>query len=338
MIDALPTAVLMVRADGTIALANPRAAELLERPREVLEGAHVGDVLVPRADLDEARGRSRSTARIALPSGREIDVGLAVSDLEVDHPGCLVCAFQDITPTLRLQEERDRLMKLATVGEVLPSILHELRNPLSAVTTALELLVEDHAGGALGAELHGILGEIRRALLCLDGIGVVGRDVRSSSLGAIDHAVRECCVVLDARAARSGIVLEVDIASMPLLRIDRGVVRAVVFNLLMNALHACREGDRVRVIARLERDELVIGVRDQGPGMSPEVLARCTEIFFTTKRSGSGLGLPLCVQLARSAGGSLHVESALGRGTHVTWRVPVGLDAEDGGEVERWSK
>lgn len=331
LLDSLPTAVLVVARGGCIALANDRAAELLERDRASLEGAPIDSVLVPLSCLASAHRGERASARITLSSGREVDIGFKVTALGAEEPqgeddplrGALVCSFQDITPVLRLREERDRLLKLATVGEVLPSILHELRNPLSAVATTLELLIEEHESGPVREDLHGVLRELRRALLGLDGIGVLGRDVRSRSLGAVDHAVRESTAVLTARAARGGVTLDTDMGSMPLLHVDTAVVRAVVFNLVMNAIHACREGDRIRVSGRIEGDDLVIAVADTGPGMTPEVRAQCTEMFFTTKRSGSGLGLPLCAQLAESAGGALEVESESGRGTRVTWRVPV---------------
>lgn len=325
VLDSLPRAVIVVDAEGVVAFANDRAAALLERERSAIEGARVESVLVPLEVLSRAQPASPTTASVMLPSGRELHIDLAVSQLAPSDSleGALVCSFQDITRLLRLQDERDRLLKLATVGEVLPSILHELRNPLSAVATALELLIEEHADDAVRGELHGILRELRRALLGLDGIGVVGRDVVSRALGAVDHAVRDCVGVLAARAARGGVTLDTDVGSLPLLPIDTAVVRAVVFNLVMNAIHACREGDRIRVSARVDGEHLVLAVADTGPGMTPEVIARCTHMFFTTKRSGSGLGIPLCAQLAESAGGALKVESELGRGTRVTWRVPV---------------
>lgn len=333
LLDSLPRAVIVVDRQGSVVLANDRAAALLERERASIEGAPIETVLVPIELLSRAQPAAPTTAEVTLPSGREMHIELAVNELAPGESleGAIVCSFQDITPVLRLQDERDRLLKLATVGEVLPSILHELRNPLSAVASALELLIEEHADDAVRGELHGILRELRRALLGLDGIGVVGRDVISRSLGAVDHAVRDCVGVLAARAARGGVTLDTDVRSMPLLRVDTAVVRAVVFNLVMNAIHACREGDRIRASARVAEGELVIAVADTGPGMAPEVIARCTQMFFTTKRSGSGLGIPLCAQLAESAGGALEVESELGRGTRVTWRVPVPQDPAETG-------
>lgn len=324
VVDALATGLLLVREDGKISFANPRACQLLERGADRLEGAPIATAIAPLTELlPGIDGRERLTRWVRLAGGRSIrveyTVGEVASDPEWRH---FLIAFHDVTPIVRLQEERDRLLKLATVGEVLPSILHELRNPLAAVATALELLVEEAAPGSLQDDLHGILRELRRALLGLDGIGVVGREVRSASLGAIDHAVRECCAVLAPRARRSGIVLEVLAEALPLLYVDPAVVRAVVFNLVTNAIHACREGGMIVVDARIEQGALVIEVADDGAGMAPEVRERCTEMFFTTKRSGSGLGLPLCRQLAQSAGGDMEVDSEPGRGTRVLWRIP----------------
>ncbi|HEY8430547.1 MAG TPA: ATP-binding protein [Sandaracinaceae bacterium] len=337
VVDALATGLLLVREDGKIAFANPRACHILERSPDQLEGASIAASIAPLSELlPDLHTGERLTRPVRLASGRSIVIEYTVAEVATDPEWRhYLIAFHDVTPVLRLQEERDRLLKLATVGEVLPSILHELRNPLAAVATALELLVEEVEPGSLQRDLHAILRELRRALLGLDGIGVVGREVRSASLGAIDQAVRECCAVLAPRAEQSGIVLEDRVGSLPLLYIDPAVVRAVVFNLVNNAVQACREGGTIVVDARVEHGgSLVVEVTDDGAGMTPDVLARCTEMFFTTKRSGSGLGLPLCKQLAESAGGELEIDSEPGRGTRVRWRIPA-AGAPSAGEARR---
>ncbi len=112
---------------------------------------------------------------------------------------------------------------------------------------------------------------------------------------------------------------------MPALFIDPAAIRAVVYNLVTNALHACAAGQTVRVSASFDDDRrvFVLSVADTGQGMSAEVLSRCTELFFTTKRVGSGIGLALCKELVTKGGGRLDVQSAEGKGTTVTIVVPI---------------
>lgn len=216
-------------------------------------------------------------------------------------------------------------MQLAAVGEVLPSLLHELRNPIAGVTTALEVLLEDMEDGELRTTLHALLGELRRAQLTLQGIGTAG-DCSLSSHGmhhAIDFAMMDAGRVMEASAREVGVTIRTDIPTLPLLPIDAAPLRGVVFNLLHNAIAATPRGGTIDVIVRLDTSILTVEVRDTGAGMSPETLARCTETFFTTKTRGSGIGLALAKRTVESVGGWLEITSELGRGTSVVLHVPI---------------
>ncbi len=211
---------------------------------------------------------------------------------------------------------------MAALGDALPSVLHELRNPLAAVTAMLEVMIEEHEGG-IQRDLHAILHEVRRMTLGLDGIGGFVRSTRARRYAAVDHAVREACRILEPTAARKGVRLEAVGPDLPLLPIDAGVISGVVFNLVKNAIDACTEGQRIEVDARVVDEELRLVVRDTGHGMSKEVLERCQDLFFTNKDKGSGIGLALCRQVAEGSGGRLEIESEPGRGTIVTMGVPL---------------
>jgi signal transduction histidine kinase len=94
-----------------------------------------------------------------------------------------------------------------------------------------------------------------------------------------------------------------------------------------NAIDACRSGQSIEVRARLRPDAsgpcmFELTVADTGKGMSEAVLARCTELFFTDKESGSGIGLAICREVAQRGQGQLLIDSELNRGTTITLRVP----------------
>ncbi len=221
-----------------------------------------------------------------------------------------------------VRSQRDRLLQLAAVGEVLPSVLHELRNPLAAVTTTLEVMIEE-APASMQSDLHAVLWELRRIGLGLQGIGGLNQRVHGGSPEAIDHAVEEACAVLVTSARAAGVGLSTSVPPMPLIALDRAAVKGVVFNLVRNAIDACRPGDAIVVEARLHDGHFELTVRDSGRGMTPEVLARCTELFFTNKPNGSGLGLAICRRVAESGRGSLSVHSEPGAGTAVLVRIPL---------------
>lgn len=218
-----------------------------------------------------------------------------------------------------------RALSLSTIGELLPSLLHELRNPLAAITSSVELLVEETGPGELNAELSAILAELRRMDLGFQGLGMIGRRLRTLRPQPIEPSLQDVVRVMRIPAGRAGVILRLDVEPMPLLAFNPAVVRAMLFNLVNNAIGACREGDEVRVRARLvDRDRAFeLSVGDTGAGMSPEVLARCTEPFFSTRAHATGLGLAMCHEAVERAGGRMAVASTSGRGTRVVLTVPL---------------
>lgn len=316
IVDAMPAAVVVVDDGGTIVRANPRAREVLDRPD--LVGTSIGAVLGPWP-IAHPIEPMRSERQVHRRDGHALTVGLSAAPIA---SGGTVIVFQDLT---RVREERDRLMQLAMVGEALPTILHELKNPLAALIAAAEILIEDTEPGSVQLQLHAILGEARRLRLGLDGIGAVGRSLVSSCFQVIDQACRDAFQVLALRANRAGISTRCDVVDLPLLPLEAAVMRALVFNLVNNAIHACAAGASINLHVRLVDAGrwLELTVADTGTGMTHEVLTRCTELFYSTKRNGSGIGLALVRQAVTEAGGRLEIQSVPGFGTSITARIPI---------------
>lgn len=333
ILDALSAAVLAARADGVITWANPWAARVLRRPRATLVGRNLCDVLPLAGVLGEGApsGSRRGELTFRAEDGTQYQLGYSVTLREVTGPDevAIIALFQEISSLIELRRQRDRLLQMAALGDALPAVLHEVRNPLAAITTALEVLTEEE--GPLQADLHAVLNEARRATLTLDGLGGLARETHSRKWEAIDHAVEEATRVLEPTAARRGISIRTTGPALPLLPLDRAAISGVVFNLVRNAIDACGEGDVVAVDARLPSPrEFLLEVRDTGHGMSAPVVNRCAELFFTTKDTGSGIGLALCKRFAESSGGSLDVESEVGRGTTVSVRVVLSAEQRGG--------
>lgn len=330
VLDALGAGVLAFGEDGVVAFASAGATRILGRAGARLEGQRVDDLLAPVAKLlrpsaSDARLEHRADLRVTLPNGSSTDLGFSVTSV-ADQPHAQaihVVLFQEIGSVLELRRERDRLLQLAAVGQALPSVLHELRNPLAAVTGLLEVLL-DEPDAPYAHDLHAILTELRRMSLTLQGIGGLVRSAHAEKATAIDYAVREACRILEPMATRRDITLRAIGPDMPLLRLDREVLSGVVFNLVRNAVDACGAGALVEVDARLEAEDVfALSVRDDGPGMTEEVRQRCCELFFTSKEKGSGIGLALCKRVAELSDGRLDIETVFGRGTRVTLRFPI---------------
>ena len=245
-----PTALLLVcHSDELVCFANRRAEAVLEKPRNELLGEELSTILGVNSQSFMVNGTARE---VRLPSGRVL--GCRAASLELDDDDeipTIAIVFQDITEVIALREERDRLARIAAVGSVLPAIMHELKNPLAAISTITELVLEELA--EIPEAQAGVLGEIIRQLqLCkteqhrmkiiLEGAASYGRPLSSASFGAVDHACREAVEILKPQAAEAGVILRQDVRDMPLLPIDIPVLRGIIFNLLVNALHATPRG------------------------------------------------------------------------------------------------
>jgi len=218
--------------------------------------------------------------------------------------------------------ERDRQ---AFVGTLAAGLAHEMRNPLSTLRMHLELLKEDWASPVTEREraghkrLEGILREIKRL-----------EDTLGNFLQfAVEHKLRREPVNLnslmrelaDFVAPRFSLKVEAE-PQLPLVEGDPGLLRHAVLNLVLNAMEASKPDGTITVRTARNGREVSIQVADQGAGISPEDRARIFEAYFSTKPSGTGLGLPTAKRIVDEHGGRVTVDSAPGRGSTFTIHLP----------------
>ncbi|MEP9352133.1 HAMP domain-containing sensor histidine kinase [Xanthobacter sp. KR7-65] len=225
----------------------------------------------------------------------------------------------------------------AAKSRFLAAMSHELRTPLNAILGFSELLATE-AGAPLDdarkADYARIIHESGQHLL-----GLVNDilDLSRVEAGAyelerepVDVAalVTGCAEMVALDAARSGVAVKAKLAArLPSLEADKRALRQIILNLLSNAVKFTPEGGRVQIGVRVQGAELVIRVRDTGPGMRREDVARLGEPFFQAgdcvqRARGSGLGIAVVKGLVKLHGGDVRVESALGKGTSVSVSLP----------------
>lgn len=340
LLEALPVALLALDGQGKVSYANPRALEIVGRPLDAVLGERVEALLAPLEVLSRKVSPSQddsSRDKLVLRGPQGSVIGFRLEELKGSDTEPLetryLVVFQDITNVEKLREERNKLLRLAAVGETLPGVLHEIKNPLAAITTEVEVLLEEVPEGHVRRELTAILGEVRRIKLALEGIGLFQTTPHTTRRSAVDRALREAFLVIEPQLKAKGIRGMLRVRDLPTLPLDSAVVRAFFFNLMTNAIHACDADDQIVVSARVDGDTFELEVSDSGCGMTPEVLARCRELFFTTKSNGSGIGLALCASVTESAGGKLQIDSRVGAGTTVTVRLPVKAASSGTGPV-----
>jgi signal transduction histidine kinase len=241
-----------------------------------------------------------------------------------------------------VQDELVRKKQLAAVGELAAAIAHEVRNPLAVIVNAVAGLRRAELKDGDRATLLNIVEEESGRLnrLVTDLLRFARPvDVKRSPVSLIELANRTRSVVGDD--------YEVDVKAsddpdIQTIWVDPNLFRLVLDNLVSNACQAMRGGGRVEItVSRTEhRGELaaLVEIRDRGHGMDAQVVRRALDPFFTTRPSGTGLGLPIVQRIVEAHGGELRIDSAEGQGTTVTLLIPVRAPAESGDRSESRQK
>ena len=228
----------------------------------------------------------------------------------------------------KAREALERRDRLAAMGELASTVAHEIRNPLNAIAmSAQRLQREAFADGAGDDEHRDLVGVIRREA---DRISArVQQFVTFARPPALQLApvalgpwLEGLTAALASAAQMKSITLAVDVTHAGTADIDAEQLRQAVDNLIRNAMDATPAGGRIDVSARSARDAHRIVVRDSGPGIPPDVLPRIFDLYFTTKRDGTGVGLAVSQQIVAGHRGRLEVESAPGAGATFTIVLP----------------
>ena len=222
------------------------------------------------------------------------------------------------------QEQLVRREKLAVLGQMSALVSHELRNPLGAISNAAYFLKITHsdADEITKEYLEIIAGEVRSADRIISDLLDF---TRTRAPDRKEIGVSELMAqVLAKRPPPEGVEVTTEIApDLPPVYVDTHQIRQVLGNLVTNAYQAMPEGGDLSIRAQVEEGVVALSVADTGMGISEENMAKLFEPLFTTKAKGLGLGLMVVKNLVEANGGSIEVESEVGKGSTFTVRLPL---------------
>ena len=242
----------------------------------------------------------------------------------------------ELTGTLsRLQAAQQELLvaeRMATVGRLSLKVAHEVRNPISAIELNAEILqdiVRGRAGQADMDEAAGVVASIRDQVKTLDALTeeylTFARFPRPHfEEESVADLVQELAEFIRPVATRQGLTVRTETdRQVPMMEIDRGLLRQAVLNLVKNGLETLSRGGELILTSRLNGESVDIAVSDTGPGIEDDVARQLFEPFFTTKPQGTGLGLSIARQITEEHGGELTWKNRPGGGAVFTIRLPI---------------
>lgn len=217
------------------------------------------------------------------------------------------------------------------IARLAGGLAHEIKNPLSTIRLNMDLLAEDFSADPENPVFRRALVKVRRVQRECERLQELLDDflnfakVRRFNLqpSNLNQQVREVLEFFRPKARESRIeIIEFLAADLPTVLLDREAFRGALLNLVLNAQQAMPEGGQLVVRTSATFDGVVLDLIDTGCGMDGATLARIFDAFFSTKKSGSGLGLPTTRKIIEGHGGQITVQSEVGKGTQFTIKLP----------------
>ena len=313
--------------------------------------------LVPMPDMRKYQGQKFSrlvsnseTAafmRAFIKSGKESDSEI----FEIDFPGegtkSLNCSasrvkepegflfsFRDVTFFKRFREEFRRNESLAQMTTMAAGVAHEIKNPLASISIYLQLMdkMMEKNGSMTREEAKKYLDVVSEEVDRINRIAVdflfavKPMKVDLSSISAND-IVKKTMEVVGPELQEKGIRLDLNLAtSLPKVLADVSLMQQALLNLVKNAMQAMpedRKDPRITVSTYIDSDMVKLSVADNGCGMNEEQMSKIFEPYYTTKSSGTGLGLTVLFKIMKQHGGDVTVHSVRGEGSEFILQIPV---------------
>lgn len=293
--------------------------ELTFFSREALKKGYVQDFVTDRIRKDGKRITVNIT-RTVIRNVNGQNVGFSA-------------IVRDITRQQDLQQQVLQSERLSVVGRMAAQVAHEIRNPLSSIILNLELMDDelDELTGQQVSELRNLLSTIETEVnhlsnLTDDYLSFVRMPAPSRSVVSPYALIEEVLRLMQPTAAENRVTLELEPREVPVISADRNQIRRAIMNIIKNGIEASEPDSTVKTWCSVTRDGrfLLINVQDFGTGIPADVCDKVFDLFYTTKLTGSGLGMHITRQILQEHGGDVQMSSREGQGTLVQLKLPLG--------------
>lgn len=357
ILSSFRAGIVAIRMDGTIAYFNPIGNKILNRKPLML-----GDNIHARAQENNFfRVLSEALTMNYLPTRLEVEIpgkdserqflGFTLAELRDGEKKVGICAFfKDLTQVELAEENENLKQRLVLLGQMAAGLAHEIRNPISSISVHCGIL-KAHLSQEekYQSSVRMIAQEVARVEYI---ISECLNFVRPAELGIrrirVDRFVENVVARLKVLHKEMEFIVTLSSPGQELeAEADEGLLEQAFTNILVNAAEACGGKGKVAISLgtvrhfsdllkvnrqvdiylpgqpETERDFVRISISDNGPGIPPELQEKIFVPFFTTKKTGTGIGLPMAQKIVHAHGGILDMRSPPGKGTEFVIRIPV---------------
>jgi signal transduction histidine kinase len=252
-------------------------------------------------------------------------ITVAISSIRIEYMGkrATLSVLRDITERKNTEERFVRSEKLSAIGQLAAGVAHEIRNPLTALKGFTQLLQRDlgdkyHYLSIMQSELERI-NEIVNEFMSLSKPHLAqfsSGNIRTILIGVIS--------ILETQANLKNVIITLDDSDLhAIIHCDENQLKQVFINIITNAMDSMPNGGQIYIfILLINAEQLLIRIQDQGHGIPEDIINKIGEPFFTTKDSGTGLGLMICHRIIEAHHGKILITSKVNIGTTVDILLP----------------
>ncbi|PYX07584.1 MAG: PAS domain-containing sensor histidine kinase [Acidobacteria bacterium] len=329
----LQDGLMLFTGDARVVLVSASVERFLGRPRGDLLGRTVkeifsSDSVLGRAVLEAFRQRTGVMQReFESPNGKRVQVSLDFIQQEGGEQIGALLTMRDAESVRKIEDEIEMSRRLSASGRLTRGVAHEVKNPINAIVLHLQLLQNKLQQIDPDTRRHmDIIGnEIHR----LDRVVQILVDFtrpRDLHLEEIDlrELLEDVATLAAPDAAQHNVELTRELPPDPIfVKVDTDFVKQAILNVVLNGVQAMPRGGTLAISAQREDEVVVTEIRDQGAGIPHEIQDKIFELYFTTKKGGTGIGLAQTYQILQWHYGSVDFESLDGQGTTFRLRLPL---------------
>ena len=341
ILSNLQDGMMLFTRDTRAVLVSSSVERFLGIGRDRMLGAEVAQIFnrstkLGRMVRDAFQNRtSIPQAEVQIENGRRIEIALEIIHGAGDGAGDsasgeslgALLTLHDLESVREIESELELSRRLSAIGRLTGGVGHEVKNPINAIVVHLELLRNKVAASNAPALRH--LDVISSEIQRLDRVVQTLIDFsRPMELKLEDEDLRQITtgvlMLASAELAVQNVQLETVLPSRAVVvKVDADMLRQAILNIVLNGTQSMPDGGTLRIALREESRHAVLTISDTGEGIASEVLPRIFDLYFTTKKEGSGIGLSMCYRIVQLHSGVIEVESEPGHGTMFSLRIPL---------------
>jgi two-component system, sporulation sensor kinase E len=325
--------VSMLDLNGTITNLNPQFEKITGFSKEEFIGKNLADLL-PDSQRQMILDKVASVVENQCPQMFELELlhkngkplifqSTSLPIIVNDKIAGIICNSRDITELRQTEERLRRTDKLSVVGELSASVAHEIRNPLTSLKGLVQLLQMEDEKHQLYYQI--MIDELNRINHIVSELLLLAKPQQIKYTEAdIQVILHDVISLLKSEASLHNIQIEFQVQSHPvMIECEPNQLKQLFINIVKNAIEASSAGDVVGISLQSHDNNVTVTVKDEGVGISKELLERIGEPFYSSKEKGTGLGMTVSFKIVQSHNGTINFESEPDKGTEVVVQLPI---------------